>query len=181
MRWPTILVWLFLPALIGVSVYGVRNLAVDLGPAAEVPEQIDIGSRERGHHVEVRIPVRNVGGRLLNMSRFETSCGSCGGHGRRTRDPLYGVTVAPGETYTALVAITVTGEPGVGLRRFVQFRTNDPRRPGIRVDLVGRVEGGLAAVPPALDVGQAEPPAIGDPDNRNPRYGSGDVCNPYPC
>jgi hypothetical protein len=159
-----VLVFLVLPLLVGAGSFVVtRTDAIPRieawwrgDPAIDLPEVIDVGECEQWKVVTGRFRVANRGGRVLEIRDVRTDCG-CSGVERESgegRVRVAALDLPPGASEELLIRWQVRGEPGSASRTQVHFRTNDPRHPEVRVDLIASsVTGGAFSVPATVVIG----------------------------
>jgi hypothetical protein len=163
MRKKTILLWILLPLLVGGAAYliqpidlGTRLLALVRGsPAIDVPDVIDLGSREQGEIAVAVFSVGNHGNAPLVLDGFQSNCG-CSGVEKVVGGiftPLQSATISPGEHLDLALRFPVRGESGSRLMQRAAFRSNDPRRETVTVEITTRVRGRVFAIPQTLSLG----------------------------
>jgi hypothetical protein len=156
MRVLAITKWLAVPVFFGAVAFAAKTWSAGQRPALDAPETVDLGIKAAGTYVHVAVPVRNAGTRSLELTDLAASCGACTrlteGVGE-TEQPLKQATVAPGETFLVRVRMVIAGKPDSPISRFIDFRTNDPDAPRVRVTFTGKVEGGLSVFPETVDLG----------------------------
>jgi hypothetical protein len=121
-------------------------------PQIQVPRAVDLGAVERGTWIVAPLVIKNSGGKALEITNVSTSCG-CMALGPATEgqeQSLKQTTVAPGATLELAIRTSVRGELGAQFVNFVQFDTNDPDHPRVRIEVTAAVLGGATPVPAKL-------------------------------
>jgi hypothetical protein len=136
-----------------VSVYVLQS-----SPRVEAPAVVNLGRHTLGQQVVVGFPVRNLGRQPLRLSRFETSCGCLSldqkNMGRISADDE--LIVAPFDELEIRATLSTRGLAGGNIRDTVRFRTNDPVRGIVLVELVAELESEpIVAIPTQLSIPDA--------------------------
>jgi hypothetical protein len=105
--------------------------------------EYDFGSMERGITQTHAFPVKNDGGEPLTMEKTSVSCGMCivGVHFSK-------MPIPPGESAEA--EITWKASSMGPFRHHANLRTNDPSRPEIQFNIVGKVMNSFRVSPEEL-------------------------------
>jgi hypothetical protein len=156
----------FLGSLLGSSnsetlarLFGSRS-----GPILDCIERIDLGEQEVGQLIAGRLIVTNRGSKELLIDQVQTSC-SCTGLQREEEGeftPVSSLRVGAGEAVHLVVRVSVRGDPGQPFTNFVEFRTNDPARPLVRIEAVISLVTGVTTVPRTLAFGTVLTGAVPD-------------------
>lgn len=122
-------------------------------PVLVVPDEMSIGTREKGEQVDVVIQVRNQGGEPLELRGFRKSC-ACGPVEVEENGIFMSAVsafVPAGGQRRLRMRLAVNGLVGGKDRQRLQFETNDPKRPVAAVDLVvDKVLGTANALPSGI-------------------------------
>ncbi len=125
-------------------------------PLIDCPREINLGQRELGDEVIAHLTISNLGTAELVIEQVRTNC-SCTGLERYIAGELHAVEslrVQPGESAEVSVRVAVRGRAGFPLTNIVEFQTNDPRRPDVRISLVvPRVTAGVTTFPSSVVFG----------------------------
>lgn len=146
--------FLAIPLTLGALAYALtlarshgRLLGSD-GPSIEVPDSIDLGTRNPGP-AQVLLTVRNTGNQPLNLTNIKPGCGGC--VSVRLADnpvaPLTQLTIAPQGSADLLLDFSVHGSDQAEFRTVVSFTTDDPDRPQVSLPCVGYIAGSISAHP----------------------------------
>lgn len=122
--------------------------AVPEGPRLSLDRGIyDFGIVPPGESLVAKFQLTNTGPRLLEVSDLETSCGCAPAE-------ITSPTIAPnGGKATISVAVKAPIHPGQ-IGHSVSFRTNDPHRDPVRLQIQGRAQWAVEASPATLWTGQ---------------------------
>jgi hypothetical protein len=126
------------------------------GPIINVPLDLDLGTQRTGNLITTSIPIRNLGRDELILNDFLASCG-CVSFEVKNAETAAKVerVVLPAHAEVELVLrIATRGAPGSRLRELIRFRSNDPQRPVIALELNMRLIGGIVAVPTEIQCSQ---------------------------
>jgi hypothetical protein len=158
------LAWVVGPVLLGAAAFAVRSgearrqwaAWTHSEPVLDCPTSFDLGEREHGETATVRFEVANHGGGELVIDEVSGTC-TCVGLEREVGGqfvPVVELRLGPKERAPLALRPTVRGPAGGSMRNLIAFRTNDPTRPHVGIEVVvPRIRGGVVAVPTSVSFG----------------------------
>lgn len=153
--------WAFaIPLIVGLAAFGWSRAAYFIGPVADTPATVALGSHTTNERVLTDVTIRNGGYRQLTLSNFHVSCSSCitfGLHSDAGIVDVKQVSVPPRGSVTFSVCVLVDGTPGNPSRQAIGFTTNDPYHPEVTIWFEAGVKGWVFASPPEIDLGILKP------------------------
>ncbi|HNU26340.1 MAG TPA: DUF1573 domain-containing protein [Planctomycetota bacterium] len=120
--------------------------AATLGRGAEMAPQVELSAPaldwgKCGHRQELTktVVIKNAGGGQLKIEQLKSSCGC-------TALKIDKQTLGPNESAELSVVLS-TGTLMGYLQKYLEFHTNDPRRPVVRIPVLARVHDDVKAEP----------------------------------
>lgn len=124
-------------------------------PRVGVPDAIDIGDQDIGQRLNIPFTIRNLGEEPLVLNEFDSSCG-CVGILSREKGALgekERLVIDPGQDAELIAVINARGKKaGKIIREQIRFKTNDPSRPDVSIELGLRLRNGICAAPSAINI-----------------------------
>lgn len=134
-----------------------RAVRVEAQPRVSVEDSIELGEYPQGTSLHVPVAIRNAGGEPLVIGNCRTSCGCVAAlkQNAGSEIALTDAVILPEETLAVTVRTSIVGEVGAPFVHYVEFATNDPDRPLVRIAIRSRVAGRALTVPDCLIFGEA--------------------------
>lgn len=159
MKFRPILLLVLVPLLVGSASFLATRLLSGGRPRIEVATTIDVGEQISGSTLDLPIVVHNSGSMPLNLHGFWGSCTCVSLLARANGETtcLDRATIAPGDSFEIAAQVRVRNTDPGPFRTLIAFETNDPRRPSVQLEIVGRVKGRLLLFPTELELASYTP------------------------
>jgi hypothetical protein len=132
-----------------VGALALAKLTSPTPPRVSTAELVEIGVQGRGTVSIVRLPIRNIGGETLELSRIKSSCGCIAIQDEKDRplDATVPFRIPPYSERALIARFGIKEIPGERFRGTIDFTSNDPICPETQIEIVAEVQGHLRAMP----------------------------------